>query len=583
MAMRYTRLLFYTVLLTIMIAAPVFARDGKLRIHVNPTQAFIYLNGRAMGDASLSGRHDLLIINLGPGEHTVGIYNYGYKSQTHKVTVVEGETTHLDVVLEPIPGSVSGPWGRIQIEGGDHAAVLMNGKTPDFLVGEADDFNHDAHWKQQLLVPPGTHQMTLVRGSSEIWSGPVTVAANQRVIVNVKEAGEQKVTDWPRGQTLGSLPPFRARIASATVAVWPVAIQQFGANPAQINCGESSRLNWSTSGTVRSEISGQGEVAASGEQVVQPKQTTTYNLTASGPGGTATSSATVNVNTAVQASLEVSPAEISYQRVGDKVVEQGSSTIKWSTSNADSVTLEPFGKVDPSGSRTVQAAPQQTAPGPISEAVNYTLSASNTCGGSETRTAALHIAGSIKPGAEVIEASFETRLASIYFPTDYPLEDATGVGLVASQRQILSQFAESLKKYLEVDPNVRFRVEGNADKRASEKYNLALSERRVEIVRQFLLGLGIPSAAIETKAFGLSNNLDSDAVRQLEERNPNQPTMKMVGQRAKDDWLAHNRRVDVVLLPSGLVSARFYPYNAGDFKIIWQAAKPGRRAIERAQ
>jgi outer membrane protein OmpA-like peptidoglycan-associated protein len=485
-----------------------------------------------------------------------------------------------------VGGTVSGPWGRIQIEGGHHAAVLLNGKTPEYLVGHADEFNNDWHWKQELLVPPGTHQLTVLERGTTIWSGPVTVAANQRVIVQVKQNGAQTTTSWPRGETLNNLPRFKAGIASATVAVaTPKA--QVSASSAQIDCGGSARLTWSSSDAVAGEISGVGEVPASGEREIQPKETTTYKFTASGPGGTATSSATVNVNTAVQASLEVSPAEISYQRVGTNVVEQGSATIKWSTSNADSVTLEPFGKVDPSGSRTVQAAPQQTAAGTISETITYTLNASNACGGSETRTATLRIAGSIKPSAaavtEAIEASLGTLLASIYFPTDYPPKDAADVGLLGSQRQSLSQFAEGLKKYLEADPKARLRLEGNADERASEKYNLALSERRVEIIRQFLVSQGIPAAAIETKAFGLGNNLEPAAVRQLEERNPNPPTKKMVGRRAKEDWLAHNRRVDIVLLPSGLISARFYPYNAGDFKILWQAPRPARQVVERAQ
>ena len=43
-----------------------------------------------------------------------------------------------------------------------------------------------------------------------------------------------------------------------------------------------------------------GAVAASGQQSVQPKQTTDYKLTATGPGGMVTADATVNVNAAIQ-------------------------------------------------------------------------------------------------------------------------------------------------------------------------------------------------------------------------------------------------------------------------------------------
>ena len=558
---------------------PVYAAEqGKVRVRVKPPQAYVMVDGRAISGASWSGFHELYVVKMSPGEHTIGIYNYGYKPQTHKVTVVEHKTMALDVVLEAIPSPAPGPFGRIQIEGGGHSAVLLNGKTPDYLVGEADEFNNDFGWKQELLVPPGTHELTVLGGDRVVWSGPVTVEPGKRVIVNVK-SGQQQATDW-KGAKSGPLPRFKVGIASATVAVAPTTAQ-FSASPGQINCGESAKLTWSSAEAVESEISGIGKVPTSGEQTVQPKQSNTYTMMAAGPGGNVTPSATVNVNSAVQASLEVSPAEVSYQRVGSNVTEQGSTTVKWSTSNADNVIIEPFGKVDPSGSRAVQATTQQATPGPVNETTTYTLHASNACGGSETRTATLHIAGSIKPA--VTETSFETLLASVYFPTAYPLKDAADVGLLSSQRQSLANFAEAFKKYLEVTPTARLRLEGNADKRGSEKYNLALSERRVEIVRQLLISQGIPPSAFETRALGLGNNLDADAVRQLEERNPNKPTIKMVGRHAKEDWLAHNRRVDIVLLPSGVNSARLYPYGAGDFKILWQAPRPARKVVEGAQ
>jgi hypothetical protein len=573
-------------LLALMMSA--CTRGGRLEVRAVPTQAFVYLDGTPIGDANRSRDHNILLTGISPGEHTVGVYNYGYKPEVQKVTVTDGETTYLRVPLTPVDGTVSGPWARIQIKGGDHAAVLLNGKTPEYLVGQADEFNNDWHWKQELLVPPGTHQLTVQQGGTTLWSGPVTVAANQRVIVDVNKGGAQTTMGWPEGETLNNISRFQAGIASARVAVaTPKA--QVSASSAQIDCGGSARLTWSSSDAVTGEISGVGEVPASGEREIQPKETTTYKFTASGPGGTATSSATVNVNTDVQASLEVSPAEISYQRVGSRVVEQGTATVKWSTSNADSVTLAPFGKVDPSGSRTVQATTDQTASGPVSETLNYALSASNACGGSVTRTAALRVTGSIKPsiaevmGAGATEATVETLLTSAYFPTAYPLKEAPEVGLVRSQRESFSKFAQGLKNYLEADPQARIRLEGNADERGSSKYNDALAERRLEIVKNLLVSAGIRAAAIETKALGESQNLDAAAVKALEERNPNKPPVKFVGSRVRVDWLAHNRRVDIVLLPGGQISSRYYPYAASDFEILWQAPRPSKKKVEAAQ
>jgi outer membrane protein OmpA-like peptidoglycan-associated protein len=157
------------------------------------------------------------------------------------------------------------------------------------------------------------------------------------------------------------------------------------------------------------------------------------------------------------------------------------------------------------------------------------------------------------------------------------------VGFVRSQRESFSKFAEGLKNYLEADPQARIRLEGNADPRGTNNYNEALAERRVEIVKNFLVGAGVPAAAIETRVLGESQNLDLAAVKALEQKNPNKPPVKLVGSREHVDWLAHNRRVDIVLIPGGQVSSRYYPYAASDFEILWQAPRPSRKRVEQAQ
>jgi outer membrane protein OmpA-like peptidoglycan-associated protein len=553
--------------------APAFAQEGKLLVRVRPTQAYVFVDGRAIGDGGLTGNNQLLIVRLSPGEHTVGLYNYGYKPQTHKVTIEANRTGLLEATLEAIPGTASGPWGRIQIEGGgDHAAVLLNGTTPEFLVGQADEFNNDIVWKQELLVPPGTHQLTLQRGDDQIWSGSVNVPAGKRVFIDVRKPGEQWVKDWPRGQQLSSLPPFRAGIASATVAVGPTSAQ-FSATPAQINCGESAKLNWSSSGAVENEISGVGKVAASGEQTVQPKETTTYTLTAAGPGGKATPTATVNVNSGIQASLGVSPAEVHYRRKGDKVLEQGSATVSWSASGADSASVDPFGSVSTSGNQSVQATPKKSDVGPINETVIYTLHASNACGGSETRTASLHVTGAIEPTISVEETTMlESRLAmnSVYFPTARPSTQDPNGGLVMSQQRALTELATGFKRYLEARPEAHLIIQAHADRRGTEEYNQALSERRSARVKQFLIDQGISPSALETVAYGKDQNLSEAEVRQLVEKNPNLTDADR--KQLMKNWhaivLANNRRVDIVLSTTQQQSTRYFPFNAEDFKVL---------------
>ncbi len=564
-------------------AAPVWGASerGRLRVYVQPVEAEIFIDGQHMGDASFDGT--LTIPKISPGEHTVSIYNYGFVPQTSKVTIEAGKTVGIHVRLEPVGGTVPGPWGRIEIKGAPRAAVLLNGKTPEYVVGHGNEFDGGmflAH-EQELLVPPGTYQVGLVHGDKEIWSGPVTVAANQKAVVNVKRNGEVKTVAWTAPS--GEIPRFRAGLASTTVAVSPLNAQ-FAADPAQINCGESSRLKWTSTGAARAEISGVGEVPRSGDRQVNPKQTTTYTLTATGSGGTKTLNATLNVTNAFNASLDVSPQEVRYHKIGQKVMEQGSAAVNWSTAGADTVSVEPFGPVDASGSRKVQPAPQQSTAGPVNETVTYTLKATNACGGEETRTATLHLVGSIELAISATETSSEFGLAlvSVFYPTDYPDQARPGGGLLKSQQAALARLATTFKKYLEYDSTARLGVEAHADQRASARHNQELSERRASRVKEFLASQGVPANAVDTAAFGKEQQLARTEVKQLETQNPNTPPKQRV-RATTVDWLAYNRRVDLVLRPSGQRSSRYYPHTAPDASILWQQPKPRWKVVEQNQ
>ena len=58
--------------------------------------------------------------------------------------------------------------------------------------------------------------------------------------------------------------------------------------------------------------------------------------------------------------------------------------------------------------------------------------------------------------------------------------------------------------YLRQNPNVNLRIDGHADPRGSDKYNLALSERRVKAVRDALVKAGVSTGRISTGAYGES-------------------------------------------------------------------------------
>jgi hypothetical protein len=352
---------------------------------------------------------------------------------------------------------------------------------------------------------------------------------------------------------------------------------QISAGSAQVECGGSTQLTWSSTDAPRVELSGVGAVAASGEQTVQPKQTTSYKLTATGPGGVASSDVTVNVNSNIQGSLSVTPAEIRYHKVGDKVDQQGSASISWSAPGADTASLDPFGSVSPTGNRTVQPTPSKTDVGPIDETITYTLHSSNACGGSDTRTASLHIVGSIESGGEAAaEILIKLPGNSVYFPINLPWKAKPEGGLVASQTQVLEELVANLKQYLQFSPDAHLMLEGHADRRGSVRYNMALSKRRAERVRSFLVEQGINAANLDTKGFGKEQELGAATVKQLAEQDPilTDQDRKKVFRRLPIFVLANNRRVDIVLSTTGKKSLEYYPYKAADLKAL--LAEPHR-------
>jgi OmpA family/PEGA domain len=569
------------VVATVLAGSVTFAQDpkpGKLKISVSPKQAYTFVDGKAIGPGNR-------VIKLDVGTHHVLVANYGYKFAEQDVSLDSDKTVPVDIKLEPVGENVPGPRGRIQIEvgklhGATAAAVLLNGKKPLYFVGHVDEFNNDIIWHQELIVPPGTHQVTVTRDGKELWSGPITVAADQRVIVDISN-GKEKTKAWPRGSACPSYRPqcdlpklaprFTAGIASATVVVAPVS-GSVSANPSKINCNQKTVLAWVSKETVEADMSGMSPVPTSGEKTISPRQTTVYQLTASGPGGVATPSTTVEVNSAVQSSLSASPTEVSYRRIGDKILEQGSTTLNWSSSNSDAASLNPGGAVDASGTKSITLSPTQSGNGPVDEEFKYTLNATNACGGSDTKTVVVHLKGSVEPIPAVL-------LHSVFFPTAYPTKEDPTLGLVRSQQEVLTTLATGFKQYLEFDPDAKLSLGGYTDERGGDKYNDSLSELRVQRVKDFLVSQGIAAEKIDTSAYGKQKPLDKATVSDLQAQNPNQPPEKWVRD-SRATWLAYNRRVDIVLIPTNAESVRLYPNQAPDSQILWQIPKPTRNTVE---
>ena len=184
------------------------------------------------------------------------------------------------------------------------------------------------------------------------------------------------------------------------------------------------------------------------------------------------------------------------------------------------------------------------------------------------------------------EATLETKLTfnSIYFPTNLPTVADPQGGLVPSQERRLEEIVTNFKQYLAIRPEANLILEAHADLRGSVAFNKALSQRRADRVKSYLVEHGIPAERIETQALGKEQNLTDKEVEDLTAQNPNvtPEDRKRVDSNIVAFRMANNRRVDIHLSTTGQTSQRFFPYNSDDLNVLLGEQKPvAKKAVPR--
>jgi peptidoglycan-associated lipoprotein len=75
--------------------------------------------------------------------------------------------------------------------------------------------------------------------------------------------------------------------------------------------------------------------------------------------------------------------------------------------------------------------------------------------------------------------------------------DFNDFGLTSAAQSALAKSADCIKKN-----SLRFILEGHADERGTEEYNMVLSQKRAASVKKYLTDLGVTSSALETVGYG---------------------------------------------------------------------------------
>jgi peptidoglycan-associated lipoprotein len=176
-------------------------------------------------------------------------------------------------------------------------------------------------------------------------------------------------------------------------------------------------------------------------------------------------------------SLSVSPATI----------QKGQTAmLTWSAQHAASVNIDGnVGHVALSGSRSISPDSSTT----------YTAVAEGP-GGRATASARVTVLNpepaTVPPPRSITDAEFfRERVSDVFF--DFDSYDLRGDARDTLDRNHIA---------LSDRPKIRLLIEGHCDERGSERYNLALGDRRAQAAKQYLVSRGILDARIDTLAYG---------------------------------------------------------------------------------
>jgi peptidoglycan-associated lipoprotein len=173
-----------------------------------------------------------------------------------------------------------------------------------------------------------------------------------------------------------------------------------------------------------------------------------------------------------------------------------STTLSWESRNADGVNIDNgIGTVEASGRRTISPRDSTT----------YKATATGADGRSATAEVRVTVDSPISvtppdqppikngdiPAGEKVRSSIKDA----FFDYDqYTIRNDAREALIFNAR-LLAQY-----------PSVRITIEGYCDERGSEKYNLALGDRRANSAKDFLTAQGVEGSRIDTISYGKENN-----------------------------------------------------------------------------
>ena len=329
---------------------------------------------------------------------------FEYNASNSSKTISLGGT-YIDVKNTSYTGSVTlAPWSSVVlIKGGTISpppppplltpAVTISA-TP--TTGTVNVVNPQLTWS-------ATNSPTSCTASGD-WTGAKAVSGTnvaQGVLASVKTYTYTLVC----ANATGTSAPVSATVV--VTATTPAPTVSLSANPLSITAGSSSVLTWSSTNATSCTASGgtfTGTKAASGTQSVSPTANTTYSLSCTGAGGTASKSVTVTVTAVTPAptvTLSTTPTTGTVNVVNPQLT--------WSATNSPTSCTA---SGDWTGAKAVSGT--NVAQGVLAsvKTYTYTLVCANATGTSAPKSATVSVTSAIVPAPTVTLSATPSSITS---------------------------------------------------------------------------------------------------------------------------------------------------------------------------
>ncbi len=186
-------------------------------------------------------------------------------------------------------------------------------------------------------------------------------------------------------------------------------------------------------------------------------------------------------------------------------------TLQWQTTRATSVSLDnSIGAVDLNGTRQIRPQTSATyvalAKGPGGTASSPAVRVTVNVVPPPSRGAAP--AAPRPPATPNVAELFQNLMKDVLF--DYDKSQLRPDG---------AQQLETGAQWLLKNPSIKFTIDGNADERGGQEYNIALGDDRASTVKKFLVSRGVPETRIETVSYGEEKPICRDQSETCWQRN----------------------------------------------------------------